>query len=41
MKNERQELMELKHEPHPGYGTAFTIAVLIGIAYLAFIFFSA
>lgn len=41
MNDEQQQLTELKHEPQPGYRTAFTIAVLIGIAYLAFIFFSA
>lgn len=41
MKNEHQELMELKHEPEPGYRQAFYIAVSIGILYLAVIFLSA
>lgn len=41
MKNEQQELMELKHEPEPGYLRAFFIAVSIGILYLAVIFLSA
>jgi len=35
---ESGELQELKHEPVPGYRTALLIALLIGMAYLAFIF---
>lgn len=40
MKKEHHELMELKHDPEPGYLKAFFIAVSIGVVYLAVIFLS-
>ncbi len=40
MKNEHKELLELKHDPEPGYLKAFFIAVSIGVVYLAVIFLS-
>jgi hypothetical protein len=41
MHNDHQEIMELKHEPEPGYLRTFFIAVSIGILYLVAIFLSA
>lgn len=35
---EKKEIMELGHEPVPGYRTAFYIVFLLGILYLAVIF---
>lgn len=40
MHEESGELQELKHDPVPGYRTALLIALLIGTAYLALIFFA-
>lgn len=39
MKNEHQELMELKHEPEPGYKKAFYVIVTMAALYLAMILF--
>ena len=39
MNEEREEKMELSHEPVPGYRTAFFIAITIGVLYLAIILF--
>jgi hypothetical protein len=36
--NTHEELMELKHEPEPGYRTAFYIALTAASLYLAVIF---
>ncbi len=41
MHKEKGDLQELKHDPVPGYRTVLLIALLIGTAYLAFIFFAA
>ena len=38
MKKENEELMELKHDPEPGYKAYFYIALAIAILYLAVIF---
>ena len=38
MKKEDEELMELKHDPEPGYRTYFYIAITVAILYLAIIF---
>jgi len=38
MKKEHQELMELKHEPEPGYRTIFYIVLSIAVVYLSMIF---
>ena len=35
-----EEKLELSHEGHPKYQKVFTILVLFGLFYLAFIFFS-
>ena len=35
-----EEKLELSHEGHPIYQKVFTILVLFGLFYLAFIFFS-
>ncbi|MBI5213435.1 MAG: hypothetical protein HY957_08700 [Nitrospirae bacterium] len=35
---EKKEIMELSHEPVPGYRTAFYIVFLLGVLYLAVIF---
>jgi len=32
---EKEEIMELGHEPKPGYGIVYYIAITIGIIYLA------
>jgi hypothetical protein len=37
-KEEKREIMELSHEPVPGYRTAFYIVFLLGVLYLAIIF---
>ena len=39
MKKEHEEIMELKHEPEPGYRTAFYIALAAASLYIAIIFF--
>ena len=39
MSEEREEKMELSHEPVPGYMTAFFISITIGVLYLAIILF--
>lgn len=37
MNNEHNEIMELKHEPEPGYRTVFYIALAAASLYLGFI----
>lgn len=37
-RNADGELMELKHDPVPGYRTAFYIAFAVGMLYLAVLF---
>ena len=32
---EKEEIMELKHEPTPGYDKAYYVVIAIGIIYLA------
>ncbi len=32
---EKEEIMELKHEPTPGYDKAYYVVITIGIIYLA------
>lgn len=39
MNEEREEKMELSHEPVPGYRTTFFITIAIGALYLAIILF--
>ncbi len=39
MTEEREEKMELTHEPVPGYRTVFFIAIAIGALYLGLILF--
>ena len=39
MNEEREEKMELSHEPVPGYRTAFFITITIGSVYLGLILF--
>jgi len=39
MSEEREEKMELSHEPVPGYRTAFLIAITIGSLYLGLILY--
>ena len=38
MHDEREVIMELKHEPEPGYRTVFFLALSIALAYLGIIF---
>ena len=38
MKKEHLEIMELKHEPEPGYRTAFYIVLTIAVIYLGMMF---
>lgn len=40
MKKEHDEIMELKHEPEPGYRTAFYVILAAASLYLAVIFFN-
>jgi len=37
LNEEHKEIMELSHEPVPGYRTAFYIAITVGSLYLALI----
>lgn len=39
-RNEKGELMELKHDPAPGYLQAFYIVFIIATLYLLYILFS-
>ena len=39
MSEENKEIMELDHEPVPGYRGAFYIAITVGSLYLALILF--
>lgn len=39
MSEQREEKMELTHEPVPGYRTVFFIAITIGALYLGLILF--
>ena len=39
MGEEREEKMELSHEPFPGYRMAFFIAITIGSLYLGLILY--
>lgn len=41
MEKERDELMELKHEPEPGYRTAFYIVLAVAVLYIAVILIQA
>lgn len=34
-----KEIMELKHDPQPGYRTVFFIVLILSSAYLAYILF--
>jgi hypothetical protein len=34
----KEEIMELSHEPTPGYDKAYYVVITIGIIYLAVIF---
>ncbi len=36
---EKEEIMELSHEPTPGYDKAYYVVIAIGIIYLAVTFF--
>ncbi len=38
MKKEKEELMELRHEPVPGYKKFFFIVFAVGVLYLAAVF---
>lgn len=38
MEKGQKEIMELKHEPEPGYRTAFYIVLAIAVVYLGMIF---
>lgn len=38
MKEEKEEIMELSHEPVPGYKKIFYIVFAVGILYLAAVF---
>lgn len=38
--SEHEELMELKHDPVPGYRTVFYVIMTIACLYLAFIIFN-
>lgn len=38
MEHEKRELMELRHEPVPGYLKALVAAFAVGVAYLGYIF---
>ncbi len=35
---EKEEIMELGHEPKPGYGKIFYAVIAIGLIYLALVF---
>ncbi len=35
---EKEEIMELGHEPKPGYGIIYYAVITIGLIYLAIIF---
>lgn len=37
MEHEHEELMELKHDPVPGYRPIFLVAIMVGLLYLGFI----
>jgi len=39
--NEKEEIMELKHDPVPGYRPAFFIIFGVSLVYLVIIFFMA
>lgn len=38
MKKEHEELMELRHEPVPGYKKIFYVIFAIGVSYLCAVF---
>jgi hypothetical protein len=38
---EKEEIMELGHEPKPGYRIVYYAVIAIGIIYLTFAFFAA
>jgi len=40
MSEENKEIMELSHEPVPGYRGAFYIAITVGSLYLALILYN-
>ncbi|MGD9332869.1 MAG: hypothetical protein PVJ53_16265 [Desulfobacterales bacterium] len=39
MHDEHEELMELKHDPVPGYRPIFFVAITVGLIYLGVVFF--
>jgi hypothetical protein len=40
MHDEHEELMELTHDPVPGYRPLFFVAITVGLAYLGVILFN-
>jgi hypothetical protein len=40
MQEEHEELMELKHDPVPGYRPIFFVAITVGLVYLGVILFN-
>lgn len=38
MKQKEEERQELKHDPEPGYRTAFFVLIAAALGYLAFVF---
>tara|TARA_B100000315_G_scaffold259397_1_gene315305 strand:+ start:37727 stop:37858 length:132 start_codon:yes stop_codon:yes gene_type:complete len=38
MKNEKEEITELKHEPEPGYEKIFKIVLSVAVFYLFLLF---
>jgi hypothetical protein len=39
MHEDHEELMELKHDPVPGYRPIFFVAITVGLVYLAVILY--
>lgn len=40
MQEDHEELMELKHDPVPGYRPIFYVAITVGLVYLGVVFFN-
>jgi hypothetical protein len=40
MQDEHEELMELKHDPVPGYRPIFFVAITVGLVYMGVILFN-
>jgi hypothetical protein len=40
MQEDHDEIMELKHDPVPGYRPIFYVAITAGLVYLGVIFFN-